>query len=65
MKIPGNWRRCECALQAGAEMWYAVRPPSEMSNYRARGEHHDNPFGPCMCGAMHNYEPDHRDILIF
>ena len=46
-------------------MWYAVRPLSEISNYRARGEHHDNPFGPCMCGAMHNYEPDHRDILIF
>lgn len=42
-------------MRSGGQLW--VSYPS--------GGVHDNPYGPCRCGATHNYERDYRDTLVF
>lgn len=55
MSIPTTWRK----LSNG--MWVDIMS----GGYRMGTAFHDNPYGPCYCGATHNFGPDYRDILVF
>lgn len=58
VSIPTTWRK----LSNG--MWVDTMPPGG-GGYRMGTSFHDNPYGPCYCGATHNFGPDYRDILVF
>ena len=57
MRIPTTWTRHPAGMWCEIAPWDSDRVIT----------FHDNPGGPCRCGATHNYEtePDYRDILVF